>query len=41
MQHLPPETWRWDAADIARAIRLRRPFGAGGDGGIAGPAGRR
>jgi amidase len=22
MQHLPPETWRWDAADIARAIRL-------------------
>ncbi|MFC7475156.1 amidase [Dankookia sp. GCM10030260] len=22
MQHLPSETWRWDAADIARAIRL-------------------
>ncbi|MCB4824531.1 amidase [Roseicella aerolata] len=22
MQHLPPETWRWDAVDIARAIRL-------------------
>jgi amidase len=22
MQHLPPETWRWDAADLARAIRL-------------------
>jgi amidase len=23
MQHLPPEPWRWDAADLARAIRLR------------------
>ena len=22
MQHLPPETWRWDAVDLARAIRL-------------------
>ena len=22
MQHLPPETWRWDAVDVARAIRL-------------------
>src|SRR4051794_23910018 len=22
MQHLPAETWRWDAVDIARAIRL-------------------
>ncbi|RAI57754.1 amidase [Roseicella frigidaeris] len=22
MQHLPSETWRWDAVDIARAIRL-------------------
>lgn len=22
MQNLPPETWRWDAVDIARAIRL-------------------
>ena len=23
MQHLPPEPWRWDAVDMARAIRLR------------------
>lgn len=23
MQHLPPEPWRWDATDMARAIRLR------------------
>jgi amidase len=23
MQHLPPEPWRWDAVDLARAIRLR------------------
>ena len=23
MQHLPPEPWRWDATDLARAIRLR------------------
>ncbi|WP_204623560.1 amidase family protein [Crenalkalicoccus roseus] len=23
MQHLPPELWTWDAADLARAIRLR------------------
>lgn len=23
MQHLPPELWRWDAVDLARAIRLR------------------
>ncbi|NMJ40117.1 amidase family protein [Roseomonas sp. JC162] len=23
MQHLPPEPWRWDAVDMARAIRLK------------------
>jgi amidase len=23
MQHLPPEPWRWDAVDMARAIRVR------------------